>query len=68
MHSNHSEGRVATRRPRISSGTLVVLVVVVLVVVVTVYFALGMPGMDHSPNAPHQMEDMLPVEPFMLNR
>jgi hypothetical protein len=49
----------AAPRRRAASGTLVVLLVIAVVAAVIVYFALGMPGMDHSPSEPHDMENML---------
>ena len=69
-HANNGAGRAraANRRARISSGTLLVLVIFVVVVLVTVYFALAMPGMDHSPNAPHEMENMLPSNHYLDDR
>ena len=44
--------------PRIASGTILVLIFGLLVIVVSLYFILGMPGMDHSPSQPHDMNNM----------
>ena len=43
------------------SGTVVVVVLALVVLIVVGYFALGMPGMDHTPDAPHDMENMQPA-------
>lgn len=44
-----------------SSGRVLVLLLVVVGLLVAAYFALGMPGMDHSPSSPpagHEKMDM----------